>query len=212
MIAPVNDYFKSIDTWKKELLLARDIALACDLTEDFKWKHPCYTHKGKNIVLLQEFKDYCAILFPKGSLLKDTHNILTAQTENAGSNRQIRITTYDEIRQLQEIIKDYIIHAIAVESSGQKIMIKDVKDYHVPDELLLKFQESPELKEAFYQLTSGRQKGYLLFFSGAKQSATRTSRIEKSMDRIMMGKGIDDCICGKSKHMPRCDGSHKNEI
>lgn len=205
----VKEYFEGLDQWKEELLLAREIILTCDVDEAFKWKHPCYTNEGKNIVLLQEFKDYCAILFPKGSLLKDPNNILVSLTSNSQSNRQIRIQNINEVQVLGETIKKYILEAISVEKSGLKVKTKETKDYPIPDELLKAFEESNDFKVAFHNLTPGRQRGYLLNFSEPKQAKTRTARIEKSRERIMLGKGLTDCICGQSKHMPRCDGSHK---
>lgn len=205
----VKAYFESLDHWKEELLFAREIILTCDVDEEFKWKHPCYTNGGKNIVLLQEFKDYCAILFPKGSLLKDPDEVLVSLNSNSQSNRQIRLQNIKDLQKLEQTIKKYVLEAISVEKSGLKVKTKETKDYPVPDELLKAFEESNDFEEAFHNLTPGRQRGYLLNFSEPKQAKTRTARIEQSRERIMLGKGLTDCICGHSKHMPRCDGSHK---
>ena len=189
--------------------MLRDIILDCGLTEDFKWMHPCYTHNGKNIVLIHGFKAYCAILFNKGALLKDPENILIQQTKNTQSARQIRFTETSEIEELKTIIKDYIKEAIEVERLGLKVKKKKTSDFEMPKELEEKFKENPEFEKAFNNLTAGRQRGYLLHFIKPKQSQTRASLIEKYEKRIFNGKGITDCVCGLSKRMPNCDGSHK---
>ena len=205
----VNNYLNKLKNWGEELTQLREIILDCGLTEDFKWKHPCYTDNGKNIVLIHEFKDYCAILFHKGVLLKDSENILVQQTENIQSARQIRFTDMPEIVELETIIKQYIKEAIQVERSGMKVEMKKVSDYEMPDELSQKFNENPAFEVAFRNLTPGRQKGYLLYFNKTKQSKTRMARIEKYEARIFNGKGMLDCVCGLSKRKPNCDGSHK---
>ena len=205
----VNNYLNKLKNWGEELTQLREIILDCGLTEDFKWKHPCYTDNGKNIVLIHEFKDYCAILFHKGVLLKDSENILVQQTENIQSARQIRFTDMPEIVELETIIKQYIKEAIQVERSGMKVEMKKVSDYEMPDELNQKFNENPAFEVAFRNLTPGRQKGYLLYFNKTKQSKTRMARIEKYEARIFNGKGMLDCVCGLSKRKPNCDGSHK---
>ncbi|XOV69195.1 MAG: DUF1801 domain-containing protein [Fluviicola sp.] len=209
MIAQVEEYFEQLDEWKNELLLLREIALSCGLEEDFKWKHPCFTLIGKNVVLIHEFKDYCGLMFFKGALLKDENKLLHT-IKNIQSERQLRFTSRTEISESRDLIRAYIFEAIEVEQKGLKVKMKDVSEYEVPEELNQKFIESPDFKTAYENLTPGRQKGYLLYFAQAKQSATRTARIEKFRERIMMGKGIRDCICGHSKRMPNCDGSHKH--
>jgi uncharacterized protein YdeI (YjbR/CyaY-like superfamily) len=154
--------------------------------------HPCYTLKGKNVVLIHEFKEYCALLFHKGALLKDTENILVQQTENVQAARQIRFTNIDEIIGLESTIKAYIFEAIEVEKAGLEVKMKKVSEFDIPQELQQKFKEDPALKTAFKALTPGRQRGYLLYFSQAKQSKTRVSRIEKYIPKIFDGKGVND--------------------
>lgn len=210
MLKEVEDYLESVGKWQKELRQLRRIILSAGLTETYKWRQPCYTYNKKNVVMIGEFKDYCLISFFKGVLLKDEVNILVALTKNIQAERIIKIRNLEQIKELEDIIYNYIIEAIEIENSGVKVEMKDTTDYEVPDELVNMFREIPEFKEAFKQLTPGRQRGYLLHYAGAKQSKTRASRIEKSMDRVFAGKGLQDCICGHSKKMPRCDGSHKN--
>ena len=154
--------------------------------------HPCYTCEGKNIVLIHGFKEYCAILFIKGALLRDTKKVLIQQTENVQSGRQLRFTNQSNIRKQQALIKSYINEAIAIEKSGLKIEKKKTEDYQIPAELLNAFQKDPALENAFNALTPGRRRAYLLFISQAKQSDTRISRIEKSTPNIMNGIGIAD--------------------
>jgi uncharacterized protein YdeI (YjbR/CyaY-like superfamily) len=206
----VDIFLSSVDNWQKKLTKLRSIILETGLTEDFKWKHPCYTFQKSNVVLIHGFKEYCAILFYKGVLLKDKKKLLIQQTENVQTGRQMRFKGISEIEKLENTIKEYIYEAIEAEKSGLKIELKKTSDYEMPEELQQKFIENPELKTAFNNLTPGRQRGYLLHFSQPKQSKTRADRIEKNIDRIFMGKGLMECICGHSKRMPNCDGSHKN--
>ncbi|GAB2548833.1 DUF1801 domain-containing protein [Gracilibacillus alcaliphilus] len=205
----VDEFLSQTKNWKEAFEQFREILLQCGLTEDFKWKHPCYTFEGKNIVLMHGFKDYCALLFHKGALLKDPQGILVQQTENVQSARQIRFTHVDQIMEQNATIKEYVQEAINIEKAGLKVEVKQHQEYSVPEELDQAFAESPDLKEAFETLTPGRQRAYLLHFSQPKQSKTRTARIEKNRPRILMGKGLTDCICGQSKRYPICDGSHK---
>ncbi len=188
----VDGFIKKAKQWKEEYEKLREIILSFELTEDIKWMHPCYMHEGKNIVLMHGFKEYCALLFQKGVLLKDTHKILIQQTENVQAARQIRFANLQEIIELEPIIKDYIREAIEVEKAGLKVELKDTKEYEIPEELGAKFEELPALKTAFEELTPGRQRAYLLYFSGAKQSKTRVSRIEKYTPQILDGKGMND--------------------
>ncbi|WP_400241653.1 DUF1801 domain-containing protein [Niallia sp. JL1B1071] len=210
-INPTVEEFLSEDSpWKEEYVKLRQIVLECEeLTEEFKWMHPCYTFYNKNIVLIHGFKEYCALLFHKGVLLKDPQGILIQQTENVQAARQIRFTSLQEIVKLESVIKEYILQAIEVEKSGLEVTIKEHKEYIIPEELETKFEEIPELKNAFETLTPGRQRAYILHFSQPKQSKTRVTRIEKAMERMLNGKGLNDCICGLSQKMPNCDGSHK---
>lgn len=205
----VNKYLNSLKKWKEELTKLREIILESGLNEEFKWMHPCYTDNGKNIVLIHEFKDYCAILFHKGALLKDSENILIQQTENVQSARQIRFTDLPEIFELEPIIKQYINEAIGIEKSGINVIKKKTSDFEIPKELEQIFEENPDFEIAFTNLTAGRKRGYLLHFNNTKQSKTKISRIEKNMERIKDGYGLNDCTCGLSKRKPNCDGSHK---
>lgn len=188
----IDPFFSKAKQWKDEFQKLREIVLDCELTEDFKWMHPCYTYKNDNIVLIHGFKEYCALLFHKGALLKDPHKILIQQTENVQAARQLRFTSVEQIDEMQLIIKTYIDEAIEVEKAGLQIEFKKNTEYAIPEELQNKFVEIPDLKIAFEALTPGRQRGYLLYFSGAKQSKTRESRIEKYLPHILDGKGMDD--------------------
>lgn len=205
----IDEYYNNLKKWKNEAELIRNIFIECDLTEEYKWMHPCYTFDKKNIAVFHDFKEYCAISFFKGALLKDPDNILIQPTANSQAGRQIRFTNISEIKKLVPIIKTYIAEAINVEKMGFKIKYKSTSDFDFPDELQEIFESNPDFKNAFDSLTPGRQKGYLLHFSSAKQQQTRINRIEKYMNRILDGKGIRDCVCGHSKRMPNCDGSHK---
>ncbi|MBP0903191.1 YdeI family protein [Mariniflexile gromovii] len=188
----VDKYLEKIKNWKEESKLLRSICLECGLTEDFKWMHPCYTYKGDNVVLIHGFKEYCALLFHKGVLLKDTNGILIQQTENVQSARQIRFKSLHEITELKPIIKTYIFEAIEVEKAGLEVKMKKTSEYEKPQELLNTFDKDPKFKTAFNELTPGRQRGYLLYFSQAKQSKTRQSRIDNSIPNIIAGKGLND--------------------
>lgn len=204
----VSVYLNNLKKWQVEFTVLRKIILASGLFEDYKWKHPCYTKDGKNILLIHGFKDYCAILFIKGALLKDPKNILIQQTENTQAARQIRFTNVSEIATIEPIIKQYIIEAIGIELAGLKVKKKKAI-VEIPFELEEKFKENPEFKKAFNALTLGRQNGYLLHFVKPIQSKTKTARIEKNIARILNGYGLTDCTCGLTKRKPNCDGSHK---
>lgn len=188
----VDAYLEKIKQWKDESVLLRNICLSCGLTEDFKWMHPCYTFEGKNIVIIHGFKSYCALLFHKGVLLQDPNGILIQQTENVQSARQIRFTNSKEIIDLKAVIKAYIFEAIEVEKAGLKVKMKKTKEYPIPEELDKALTNNPKLKTAFNALTPGRQRGYILYFSEAKQSKTRETRIEKSVPKIFEGKGHNE--------------------
>lgn len=205
----IDAYIEELAEWREEMIYLRKMVLACNLQEEQKWGQPCYCLGNKNIVLIHGFKDYCALLFMKGSLLSDSHKLLIQQTENVQAGRQIRFTNLQQIIDLEPILKAYIFEAIEVEKAGIKVPMKKHEDFVVPEELTSKFDELPSLKEAFYALTPGRQRAYILHFSGSKNSVTRIARIDKYIPRIMNGKGITDCTCGLSKRMPNCDGSHK---
>ena len=188
----VDFFFHKTKKWRGEYEKMRTIALDCGLTEELKWGCPCYSFQNKNVVLIHGFKEYCAFLFFKGALLKDTHHILIQQTENVQSARQIRFTNVREIAGMKTILKAYIYQAIEVEKAGVKVVLKKTSDYKVPEEFQIKLDTMPALKKAFESLTPGRQRGYLYYFSQPKQSKTRESRIEKYTGHILDGKGIDD--------------------
>lgn len=205
----VDTYLSKVKSWKLEMEQLRTIVLDCNLVEELKWGVPCYMYQKSNIVLIHAFKDYCALLFMKGALLQDEKGILIQQTENVQSGRQIRFTNVKEIVKLKATIKAYIFEAVAIEEAGLTVEHKKTEEFPVPEEFQKKLNKMPKLKKAFYALTPGRQRAYLLYFTGAKQSATRESRIENYTQRILDGKGFNDCVCGLSKKMPSCDGSHK---
>lgn len=194
----VDWFFKDAAQWKKEFELLRTILLDCDLFEDLKWGQPCYmfTLSGgkekKNIVLIHGFKEYCALLFFKGALLKDPKGILIQQTENVQSARQIRFTDVKEITKLKAALKAYVYEAIEVEEAGLKVNLKKTSDFKIPPEFQSKLDENAALKKAFQTLTPGRQRAYLFYFSSAKQAKTREARVEKYLKQILKGKGMDD--------------------
>jgi uncharacterized protein YdeI (YjbR/CyaY-like superfamily) len=178
--------------WGAEFAALRQLCLSAGLNEALKWGQACYDLDGGNVVLIHGFKDYCALLFMKGALLKDPHGILVQQTRNVQAGRQIRFATLAQIRKQKAMVKAYIAEAIAVEKSGAKVAMKSTAQFEVPVEFQERLDGDPELAEAFHALTPGRQKGYLLYFAGAKQSATRVARVEKHLPRILKGLGIDD--------------------
>lgn len=188
----VDGFLSKAKNWKAEYEKLRNIVLDCELTEEFKWMHPCYTFEKKNIVLIHGFKEYCALLFHKGALLKDTHGILIQQTENVQGARQIRFTNLQEVVEMETILKAYIYEAIEVEKAGLEVNFKKNTEFLIPEELQNKFDEILTLKTAFEALTPGRQRAYLLYFSEPKQSKTRESRVEKYMQQILNGKGLND--------------------
>ncbi|MEO8209436.1 MAG: DUF1801 domain-containing protein [bacterium] len=188
----VDWYFTKNKKWHEEIKKLRMIILGSGLTEELKWGVPCYSLQKSNIVLIHVFKEYCAILFFKGALLKDPEDILIQQTENVQAGRQIRFTNVREIVQIEPILKAYIYEAIEVEKAGLKVNFKKTKEYKIPEELRTKLNEIPELKTAFNALTPGRQRGYILYFSAPKQSKTRESRVEKNTQQILDGKGLND--------------------
>ena len=190
---PEVEWFFEKDTqWQEEYLMLRKIILDCGLKEELKWGVPCYTLSGKKVVLMHGFKEYCALLFHKGALLKDTDGILVQQTENVQAARQIRFTGTEEIEELEAVLKAYIFEAMEVEKAGLKVELKKTRDFDSPEELQQVLEENPEFKTAFESLTPGRQRGYILYFAAPKQSRTRVSRIEKYWDQILKGKGLND--------------------
>jgi uncharacterized protein YdeI (YjbR/CyaY-like superfamily) len=188
----VDFYFTKSKQWQKELAKLRTIVLDCQLTEELKWGCPCYTSQKSNIVLIHVFKEYCAILFFKGALLKDPNGILIQQTKNVQAARQIRFTNVREIVEMEPIVKAYIQEAIEVEKAGLKVSLKKTTEFNIPEEFQERIDENPALKTAFDALTPGRQRAYILYFSAPKQSKTRESRVEKCVQQILNGKGLDD--------------------
>jgi uncharacterized protein YdeI (YjbR/CyaY-like superfamily) len=188
----VDFFFGKEKHWQEELERLRIIILNCGLTEELKWGVPCYTLNNKNVVLIHAFKAYCAMLFFKGSLLNNGEGMLIQQTENVQSARQLRFTSLFDIIDQEPILKSYIHEAIEIEKAGLKVELKKTIEFNMPDEFQHKLNSIPALKTAFEALTPGRQRGYLLYFSSAKQSATRQARVEKYMPQILNGKGLDD--------------------
>jgi uncharacterized protein YdeI (YjbR/CyaY-like superfamily) len=178
--------------WSAEYAALRELCLAADLNEELKWGQACYDLDGGKVVLIHGFRDYCALLFMKGALLKDPKAILVQQTKHVQAARQIRFASLAEIGRQKAAIRAYLTDAIAVEKSGAKVAMRTVADFDVPKEFLARLDDDPQLAEAFHALTPGRQKGYLLHFAGAKQSATRSARVAKHAPRILNGLGLDD--------------------
>jgi uncharacterized protein YdeI (YjbR/CyaY-like superfamily) len=188
----VDGFFRETKQWREEFKKLRMILLECPLTEELKWGKPCYSFRESNVVILQGFKEYCALLFCKGSLLKDAGGILIQQTENVQAARQIRFTNVREIVAREATVKAYVHEAIEVEKAGLQVVYKKTSEFKIPEEFQNKLDEIPALKTAFEALTPGRQRGYLLYFSAPKQSKTRASRVEKCRRQILKGKGLTD--------------------
>lgn len=196
----VDWFFTKATRWQEEYTKLRTVVLDCGLTEELKWGCPCYTFssgsskelESRNIVLIHGFKEYCALLFMKGVLLKDSKGILIQQTKNVQAARQIRFTHVEEIIDMMPTLKAYIKEAIKVEKDGVKVPLKKTAEFQMPEEFKNVLKRTPVLKKAFYALTPGRQRGYLLYFSSAKQSKTREARIEKYIPLILKGKGLED--------------------
>src|SRR6266487_5066571 len=188
----VDQYLRRAKKWQKEMEKLRRISLGCGLTEELKWGKPCYTFQNSNIVLIHGFKEYCALLFFKGALLKDAKGILVQQTENVQAARQIRFTNVREIVEIEPVLKAYIKEAIEVEKAGLEVDYKKTSEFVTPEEFQNRLDESRALKTAFAALTPGRQRGYILYFSATKQSKTREARVEKCVQQILDGKGLND--------------------
>jgi len=188
----VDVFLSKAEKWQEEFENLRMIILDCQLTEELKWGVPCYTFQGSNIVLIHGFKEYCALLFFKGALLHDAHGVLIKQTENVQAGRQIRFTNVREIVAMKTILKAYIYEAVEVEKAGMEVNFKKTTEFNIPEEFQNKLDEIPALKTAFDALTPGRQRGYILHFSAPKQSKTRESRVEKCIQPILNGKGLND--------------------
>jgi uncharacterized protein YdeI (YjbR/CyaY-like superfamily) len=209
MKANVNLYLNNAKIWQNEMTLLRAILLDCQLEEALKWGKPCYSYNTCNIVIIQPFKNHIDLGFFNGAYLKDTKGILTKAGEHTQAGRQIRFTDIKEIENLKNSIHSYIKEAILLAGSGLKIEKEKKVDTIIVNELKDIFKKNIVLKKAFEALTPGKQRGYLIYFSAAKQSETRISRINNITVKIINGKGINDCTCGLSKKMPYCDGSHK---
>ena len=192
MNAKVDGFIRKNKRWREEMKKLRAIVLDCKLAEEMKWGQACYTFEGRNVVVIHGFKEYCALLFFKGALLKDGRHILVQQTENVQAARQLRFATVKEIVRKQGIIKAYIKEAIEVEKSGLKVEMKKTSEFPMAEEFRKKLDENAALKSAFDALTPGRQRAYLLYFSSAKQSKTREARVEKCAGKILGGKGLND--------------------
>ncbi|MFW3591673.1 YdeI/OmpD-associated family protein [Staphylococcus caprae] len=189
----VEEFLNKDSQWQECYQFLRDLIFQdTELEETYKWMHPCYTLNGKNVVLIHGFKHYVALLFHKGAILEDKYGTLIQQTEKVQAARQLRFESLDEIKNREEEIKYYLNEATKTEKAGKKVEMKKNEDYEVPEELEQKFAENPQLKEAFYQLTPGRQHQYLYHFSQAKRSQTRINRIEKYVEHILNGKGMQD--------------------
>jgi len=188
----VDWFFDKATDWQKEYGQLRTICLDCGLTEELKWGCPCYTFENRNIVLIHGFKEYCALLFFKGALLNDTDGILIQQTKNVQSARQIRFTNVRQITERKAVLKAYIYEAIEVEKAGLKVNLKKTSEFAIPEEFQKKLKQTPALKTAFNQLTPGRQRAYIFYFSQPKQSKTREARVEKYVQQILEGKGLND--------------------
>ena len=205
----VDDFISNAKKWQSEIIQLRKLLLEYGLTEEFKWRNPCYSFQGNNVVLIGCFKAFCSLSFFKGILLQDSNAVLSKPGENSQSMRFFKFHNLEEIIEQQSIIKAYIYEAIEIEKAGLKVIFKNNSDLELVEELRVALDKNPDLKTAFEALTLGRQRGYNLYFSASKNSKTRETRIEKYTQRILDGKGINDCICGLSKKMPNCDGSHK---
>jgi uncharacterized protein YdeI (YjbR/CyaY-like superfamily) len=188
----VDFYFSKATKWQKEYEKLRKVVLECGLEEELKWGCPCYTFQESNIVLIHGFKEYCALLFFKGALLNDTKGILVQQTENVQAARQIRFTNVKEIAGMEGVLKAYIFEAIEAEKAGLKVELKKTTEFNMPEEFQTRLDKKPALKKAFEALTPGRQRAYLLYFSAPKQAKTREWRVEKSVEQILNGKGLND--------------------
>lgn len=204
----VDEYIENLAQWKSEFELLRSLVSQSELKEEFKWKAPCYTLNGKNVLMIANFKDFCSLSFFKGALISDPEGRLEFPGENSQSVKLMKFNAISQIKKESGLIKSFISDAIEIEKRG--IKIEKVKDHPIPQDIKLALESDLELNKAFNALTPGRQRGYVLHFSSAKQHATKLARIAKYKQRILDGKGIHDCVCGLSKKMPSCDGSHKS--
>lgn len=188
----VDWFFDKSTKWQEAYHHLRVIILDSGLKEELKWGCPCYTLNDTNVVLIHGFKDYCALLFMKGAIMKDPKGILIQQTANVQSARQIRFTDFDQVKKMESVLKAYVKDAIRIEKAGLKVTLKKTSQFAMPSEFKDVLDNNPALKKAFYALTPGRQRGYLLYFASAKQSSTREARVEKYIKQILKGKGLED--------------------
>lgn len=188
----VNAFIDRLKQWQDEFKIMREIIRETELVEEYKWMHPCYTLENKNVVIIQDFKYYCALLFEKGSIMEDPYQSLIQQTKNVQAARQLRFESLEEVENRRDEIKWYVEEAISIEKSGKQVPMKKTADYEMPEELQIKLNDSPQLEEAFYNLTPGRQRQYMFHIGQAKRATTREKRVEKYVDHILEGKGIDD--------------------
>jgi uncharacterized protein YdeI (YjbR/CyaY-like superfamily) len=205
----VDEFFANADKWNAELNELRKIVLETGLTEEFKWRQPCYTFLGTNLLIVSSFKDFAFVSFLNGSILADTENVLVKPGDNSQFSRLMRFTNLQEVKDLKVILLAYIYEALEAHKAGIKPIVEKDKMLEFPEELIHKFDSDLRFKAAFEALTPGRQRAYNIYFTGAKSSKARASRIESYTQRILNGKGFNDCVCGFSKRMPNCDGSHK---
>ncbi|MCA9176238.1 MAG: YdeI/OmpD-associated family protein [Planctomycetales bacterium] len=208
LLLEVDRYLASHQTWHAVLQKLRGIVTDCGLTEAWKWRAPCYTYQDRNVAMIGAFKRSCRLSFFKGALLEDPDGVLTKPGENTRAARVIEFTDIGQTLQLEPTIRTYVAAAIDLEKTGQTVSFQEEAELDLPAELQAKFEDDPALQTAFAALTPGRQRAYLLHFSAAKQAKTRTARIENCTPRILLGKGLNDCLCGLSQKLPACDGSH----
>jgi uncharacterized protein YdeI (YjbR/CyaY-like superfamily) len=192
MNAKVDDYLRKAKKWRREMEKLRTIFLECGLAEELKWNKPCYTFQESNIVILLALKESCALLFCKGALLSDPGGILIKPGENTQAARQLRLTSVQELVEMEPILKAYTYEAIEAEKAGLKVEFKKITEHKVPEELQRKLDKRPGLKAAFAALTPGRQRAYFIYISAGKQAKTREARVEKCMPQILSGKGLND--------------------
>ena len=210
MLPQVLEYISQSKQWQEELSLLRELVVSAGLTEEFKWRAPCYTHQGKNIVMLGALKNSCTLSFFQGALLDDPQGLLQKPGPNCRATRVLRFTSVKEITPLKAKLRGFLKQAKQLEEAGQRVDFAQDREVEMPAEFAQLLDESAELQAAFHGLTPGRQRAYLLYFAAAKQSKTRVARVEKYRQQILDGKGLNDCTCGLSKRMPGCDGSHKD--
>lgn len=206
----VDAYFENLQQWQPELVWLRKIILTSGLQEAYKWKHPCYTWENKNVLMLGDFKSHCSIMFFQGANLKDPQSLLERGGDHTQFSRIFKCTNLAAAKKQKRLIQDLIEQAKKLQLEGAPLIKKKVPIIPHPPELKEAFQKSASFKKAFESLTPGRQRDYLILFTGSKESSTRAARIERNKDRIIKGYGRNDCTCGLSKRMPQCDGSHKS--